>query len=78
MLFGRKEPTLAPVRATVSQIVGDIELKCKQLIDLSQVLRGDAQQKKDKAAQLMAEHDAHHIEADHAERVAGKFQSLLD
>lgn len=65
-------------RTTVSQIVGDLEKKCQQLVDLSSELRAEAAQKQVDAARLLNERDDHVAEADHADRVAAKVKSLLD
>lgn len=73
--FGASKNTIS---TTVADIVGDIEKKCQQLVDLSKEHRAAAKQKHEDAQRLLAEHDNHHTDADHAERVATKFKALID
>lgn len=74
-LFGTAKISIS---TTVAEIVGDIEKKCQQLVDLSNEHRAAAKQKHEDAMRLQTERDNHHSDADHAERVAAKFKALID
>lgn len=63
---------------SVSQVVGDLEKKCSQLVSLANDLRAKAEKKHADAQKLLTERDDHRAEASRAERVAAKVGQLLD
>lgn len=64
--------------STVSKIVGDLEKKCQQLVELSGKLQTQAADKKAEASRLAAQGEAIAAESERAKRVAAKVQALLD